>query len=362
MQDRLERGNIVIPKGRLGSGWQSFGLNLRKILKPASLISQGSFHIIQSAPKTETAVVVDRPHNHGGAKYKGKATISIPKRDASISYALVAAGKWKNTSGRGVEGKNKSALVGVKILSDFSRNSYKKSILGQREQLDAKFLSDLSRNNRDTCKVSTLGQRELLGAKVLSTIKGIESDGINSELSLNLFMRMERGLDRRWAIVWSEVNEVGLKPIDYYKPKQKLVLSVGQVPNPKPFDFNKPKQQPIFKWQPKPSQPTIPLTLAQFQTHPHSKYSSQVPPSHLITLASTETSLVGSDKTEVKLTLTHMESTCTEMFLNNPDASVTDSLCFDAFMDVSLCSDGDVALQHDIQRIIHEYTDDVIKK
>ena len=73
--------------------------------------------------------MVDKPHNHGGAKNKGKATTCIPKRDASISYALMVAGKQKNTNGGGVEGKNKSALVGVKILLDFSRNTCKKIIL-----------------------------------------------------------------------------------------------------------------------------------------------------------------------------------------------------------------------------------------
>ena len=89
------KGNMVIPEGRLGSGWRGFGLNLRKILKPASLTGQVSFHRIQSAPKAEVAVVVDRPHNHGGAKNKGKATIGIPKRDASISYVSVVVGKRK---------------------------------------------------------------------------------------------------------------------------------------------------------------------------------------------------------------------------------------------------------------------------
>ena len=338
---------------RLGSGWHGFGLNLRKILKPASLTSQGSFHRIQSAPKTEAAAVVNRPHNHGSAKNKGKATTDIPNRDTSISYASMVVGKRKNTSGGGVEGKNKFALVGVKILLDFSCNTCKKSILGQRKQLGAKLLSDFSCNHRDTCKVRTLGQRELLGVKDLSTIKGIESDRIKFELSLDFFMRM---LDGRWAIVWFEVNKVGPKPIDYNKPKQKHVRSVGQVPNPKPIDHNKPKHKPVFKWQPKPPQPTIPLTLAQYQTHPHSKYSSQVPPSHLITSATIETSLVG------KLTPTDMEPTCTEMFLSNSDASVIESLCSEASVDESLCSDGDVALQRDIQRIIHEHIDNVIKK
>ena len=50
------------------------------------------------------------------------------------------------------------------------------------------------------------------------------------------------------------------------------------------------------------------------------------------------------------------------MFLNNSDASVTKSLCSEASVDESLCFDGDVALQCDIQRIIHEHIDDVIKK
>ena len=57
----------MIPEGRLGSGWRSFGLNLRNILKPPSLTSQGSFPRIQSALKADAAVVVGRSHNHGGA-------------------------------------------------------------------------------------------------------------------------------------------------------------------------------------------------------------------------------------------------------------------------------------------------------
>ena len=172
------KGTIVIPKGRLGCGWHYFSLNLRKIVKQASLFSQGSSQRIQNAPKAEAAVVVDKPLNQGGAKNKGKPTTGILNRDASSSYASMVAGKRKNTNGGGVEGKKKSALVGVKILSNCSRNTCKKSILGQREQVGAKFLSDPSCDYRDSCKVSTLEQRELLGAKDLSTIKEIESDGI----------------------------------------------------------------------------------------------------------------------------------------------------------------------------------------
>ena len=103
-------------------------------------------------------------------------------------------------------------------------------------------------------------------------------------------------------------------------------------------------------------------SLTQYQTLPHSKYSSKVNPSHLISL---ESSKAGSDQAGAKHSLTHLEPACTEEFLsvlNNFDASVSEFLCSDAFVDESLCSDGDVALQCDIQRIIHEHIDNVIKK
>ena len=107
------------------------------------------------------------------------------------------------------------------------------------------------------------------------------------------------------------------------------------------------------------------LLAKQALTHPHSKHSSHVPPSHPATSASISASLVGSDKSMAELTSTYMVPTCTEKLLsvvNVSDASVAGSLCSDASVDESLCSEGDVALQRDIQRIIHEHSDNVIKK
>ena len=131
---------------------------------------------------------------------------------------------------------------------------------------------------------------------------------------MDLYIRMERGPNGKWGISWSKVFEVDMDP------------SVGQVPN---LYNNKPKQKPVFKWQPRPYQPRIPSILAQNQTHPHSKPSSHVPLSHPNILASTIASLVGSNKTEVEPTPTHMEPTCTKKLLsviNNSDASVEESL------------------------------------
>ena len=152
-----------------------------------------------------------------------QATTSIPKRDASKSFASMVAGKWKNSSGGGDEGKNKTALV---------QNSNPR---------------DFSFNNRDTCKESILRQREQLRAKILSTINGIESNGIKSELTLDLYMRMERGKDGRWAIVWSKVSEVGPKVVQPIKP------TVHNIITSSPFNTAKPRSV----WRPRQSQTLV---------------------------------------------------------------------------------------------------------
>ncbi|KAF3947164.1 hypothetical protein CMV_026666, partial [Castanea mollissima] len=112
----------------------------------------------------------------------------------------------------------KSTLGGEKIWSESSLNPSKKRVPGQREQVGKKLVSDPRCAYRDPCKASTLGQRELLGEKVLSTVKDLESVGMESEQTLDLFMRLERGLDGSWAIVWSEVNAVGPNSLKPSKP------------------------------------------------------------------------------------------------------------------------------------------------
>ena len=55
------KGFIVVPEGKSRSGWRCFGLHLRKAIDPESLAFK-------------------------------QATIGIPKRDASKTFALVVAG------------------------------------------------------------------------------------------------------------------------------------------------------------------------------------------------------------------------------------------------------------------------------
>ena len=83
--------------------------------------------------------------------------------------------------------------------------------------------------------------------KILSTINGIESNGIKSELTLDLYMRMERGKDGRWAIVWSKVNEVGPKVVQPIKP------TVHNIITSSPFNTAKPRSV----WRPRQSQTLV---------------------------------------------------------------------------------------------------------
>ena len=55
-------GSIVVPEGKVGSGWRGFGLHLRKTIDPESLASK-------------------------------QATIGIPKRDASKTFCVDGGGE-----------------------------------------------------------------------------------------------------------------------------------------------------------------------------------------------------------------------------------------------------------------------------
>ncbi|KAF3967881.1 hypothetical protein CMV_008167 [Castanea mollissima] len=170
-------------------------------MRPTSLFSEGSSQRTQGATEVDVPVEGDSPHIQGGAKNIGKPNTGIPIRDVSSSYASVVVGHRKNTigrgvegkkiqggaknigkpntgipitnglssyasvvvghrkntTGRGVEGKKKSALGGVKIWLESSRNLSKKSVIGQREQVGKKLVSDSRCAYRDSCKASTLG-------------------------------------------------------------------------------------------------------------------------------------------------------------------------------------------------------------
>ena len=187
-----------------------------------------------------------------------QAISGISSRDASKSFASVVAGNQKYSGGGRDEGKYKSILVQNSKPRDFS--------LKNCDTCKDRLLSNRSRNNRVTYKDYIPGQREQPEVMILSTINGIESNDVTSELTLDLFMRLERRQNGRWDIVWFEVNEKGPKE---HGPKGKGGIScskafeedLSQVPNPppKPNNIYSANHKTLFKWQPKPSQLTIPL-------------------------------------------------------------------------------------------------------
>ncbi|KAF3962418.1 hypothetical protein CMV_013057 [Castanea mollissima] len=68
---------------------------------------------------------------------------------------------------------------------------------------------------------------------------------MKSELSLDLFMRLERGLDGNWAIVWSEVNEVGPNSLKPSKPIIHNLIPSSPIVPTKPRRVWRPCQTPI---------------------------------------------------------------------------------------------------------------------
>ena len=187
-----------------------------------------------------------------------QAISGLSNRDASKSFTSMVAGNKKYSGGRRDEGKYKSILVQNSKPRDFS--------LKNCDTCKDRLLSNRSRNNRVTYKDCIPGQREQPEAMILSTINGIESNDVTSELTLDLFMHLEHRQNGRWDIVWFEVNEKDPKE---HGPKGKGGIScskafeedLGQVPNPppKPNNIYSPNHKTLFKWQPKPSQLTIPL-------------------------------------------------------------------------------------------------------
>nr|POF02877.1 putative disease resistance rpp8-like protein 4 [Quercus suber] len=173
------------------------------------------------------------------------------------------------------------------------------------------------------------------------------------------------------------------KPIVAIKPI--INPSVGQNSNPKPNGRFKLKYKPVFKWKPKHSQPALTHSHINL-THSHTFCSSPVTAAQITSSVSslaviadnpslthfeplsTETipsMIVNLDASVNEPKCSDVESTCSETIpsvLDNSEASVTESMCSDASVDESLCSDDEAALHRDIHRIIHEHTDNVIKK
>ena len=225
------KGFIVVLEGNLGCGWRGFGFHLRKALAPGTLA-------INLPPKLLP-----------GSEYKASksfaATVMQGRRTESKTHRQVSAESSQNDGIGGHKGKH--------LMLDIRNSNLANPGF---QTLDSR-ASSLGKENAQ----SSLGKENVqFGAKILPVFL----DGTKGGMNLDLFIRLECGPHGKWGISWSKVIEVdplvgqasNPKPIDFNKPKHKLVPSAGQIPNPEPFDFFKPKQKLVFKWKFKPSQPS----------------------------------------------------------------------------------------------------------
>ena len=150
------------------------------------------------------------------------------------------------------------------------------------------------------------------------------------------------------GIKWSKVQEVGLSHVGpnlNFKPTTTKSLNHLKKPTPNP--------KPITVWWPKASRSIISSHVNQLLTLSTHK-SSQQKLTHPTVLASTELGQMPPSP-DTALIQTHFELICTEMTFNS---AVAESICSDK----SPTSNCDKALQHDLQTILQEHTNIVIKK
>ena len=124
-------------------------------------------------------------------------------------------------------------------------------------------LSNKSRDIRDL----NVGKKQAISKAELSVEITESNSCINdSPLTLDVGLRLERGLDGEWEVMWSKVKEVG----HIEKPKDKNFKPVSHFKPTAPFNA-KPKlnPKPIKVWRPKPKQ-----TLQNGETHPRNLTSA----------------------------------------------------------------------------------------
>ena len=215
----------------MGCGWRGFGFHLRKALAPGTLA-------INLPPKLLP-----------GSEYKDSksfaAVVMQGRRTESKTHRQVLTESSHNDGIGGHKGKH--------LMLDIRNSNLANPGF---QTLDSR-VSSLGKENAQ----SSLGKENVqFGAK----ISPVFLDGTKGGVNLYLFISLECGPHGKWGISWSKVIEVdpsvgqasNPKPIDFNKPKHKLVPSAGQIPNPEPFNLFKPKQKLVFKWKPKPSQPS----------------------------------------------------------------------------------------------------------
>ena len=192
------KGLLVVPEGKASSGWRGFGFHLRKAIAPGTLATKQPF----------ISVLKPRVENH--------------------KTFLLAAAEGDRREGGG-------SRKGKQLMPEFQIST-------------ESMLSNKSHDIRDL----NAGTKQAISKAELSVEITESNSCINdSPLTLDVGLRLERGPDGEWEVIWSKVKEVG----HIEKPKVKNLKPVSQFKPTAPFNA-KPKlnPKPIKVWRPKPKQ------------------------------------------------------------------------------------------------------------
>ena len=166
------KGFIVVPEGKLGSGCRGFGLHLRNAIAPDTLISK--------QPQYDLKPIVEK----------------------SKSLLLVTAeANWKDGGG---------------------------SKKGKPSNFENTNKSNLHNHSHDTRNLIAEKEKPMSKAKFTHEIKDSVGSGTEPHLSLDVSIRMERGLVGVWKVQWSKVQEVGRN----VKPKEQSFKSFDKPSAP----------------------------------------------------------------------------------------------------------------------------------
>ena len=201
------KGFIVVPEGKLGSGWRGFGFHLRKAIAPETLVIRLPQSVLK--PTAEKSLLL--------------ATAEADRKDGCGSKK------------------------GKPLMPNFENTNK----------------SNLRNHSHDTRNLSAEKEKLMSEAKFTLEIKDSVGSGTEPHLSLDVSLRVERGPDGVWKVQWSKVQEVGRNA----KPKEQSFKNFNKPSAPfKP----KPNRQtaipkPNSVWQPKPKQ-THPYSFSSDET------------------------------------------------------------------------------------------------
>ncbi|KAK7831726.1 hypothetical protein CFP56_027080 [Quercus suber] len=296
------KGFIVVPEGKLGSGWRGFGLHLRKAIAPESLVNK------QPQPQSVLKLTV----------VKSKPLL-----------LAMAAADWRDGGG---------SKKGKPLTPNFEFSKK----------------SNLRNPSHDTRDLNTVTEKPMSEAKFTLEIE----DCVDTVpyLSLDVSMREVRGPEGVWKVQWSKVQEVGRN----VKPKKQSFKNFDKPSasfKPKPISVWRPK----LKQTHASSFPSDEAHNSGFSLT--SVSASSVKGSKSCEVVRVEPKLPQTDPCSSSMLAQPMKlSDNAEIEFLGTDGADIEYLGSDEIDVSATISEGEVNVQRDIKLLLQEHSGNVVKK